>query len=129
MNKYLFIHKFQILKKYPQELANKIWQVLKIALPPKAIFSPSTRQKSHVKMASFKNCPHQKDNFVAKKNFNDFFRDFYAFFLMFFVFLHFFFFFTFFCILKKNSNFFSRIFFNVFCVFLFQFSKKFLKIC
>ena len=30
MNKYLFIHKFQILKKYAQEIANKKWQVLNI---------------------------------------------------------------------------------------------------
>ena len=98
MNKYLFIHKFQILKKYAQELANKTWQVLKIALPPKAIFCPSPRQKSLMSKWQVLKIAHtKKDNFVTKKFKMSFFV-FFAIFTRFFVFCVFAFF------LRKKSH-------------------------
>ena len=94
MNKYLFIHKFQILKKYAKELANKKWQVLKIALPPKAIFCPSPRQKSLMSKWQVLKIAHtKKDNFVTKKFKMSFFV-FFAIFTRFFVFCVFAFFFA-----------------------------------
>ena len=74
MNKYLFIHKFQILKKYAKELANKKWQVLKITLPPKAIFCPSPRQKSLMSKWQVLKIAHtKKRQFCCKKNLKCFF--------------------------------------------------------
>ena len=84
MNKYLFIHKFQILKKYAQELANKTWQVLKIALPPKAIFCPSPRQKSLMSKWQVLKIAHtKKRQFCCKKNLKCLFSRFFVFFAIF----------------------------------------------
>jgi len=82
------------------------------------VFAFFLRKKSHVKMASFKNCPHQKKTILLQKKFK---MSFFAIFCVFRDFYTFFVFLQFCC--KKILNIFFRDFsrfsrfLRVFCVF------------
>ena len=74
MNKYLFIHKFQILKKICSRTCQQNMASFKNCPTPEGNFLPlPPTKKSHVKMASFKNCPHQKETILLQKKFKMFF--------------------------------------------------------